>query len=254
MIMATVGFLTCTVLFTLTTSFALPLTLLQAAILAVPFAVISSAVAIPSSNFLPPQGREFVVCESAFSDILGALVFFSLLNSNGTVVSAFLGLIGGDILSLLLACLFGLYAAGKLMHLSPLILVLLFGLALNNPRLLARLPPFRKWLNGNYDATLNEFEVLTSELTFAVRGGLFILLGYWTNLSDLASLEAWLAAILILGVICGSRYYMLRMIRFEYSISLTWIAPRPDHRAAIPWWPQKAFLYQAIWKEPSCLS
>lgn len=250
-LMACGGLIVCTGLFAGAAVVALPVTPFQALLLAVPFAVISSAVAIPSSSFLPPRGREFVVYESSLSDILGILLFFSLLSSDGTASGAFLGLVGGGVLSLLLAIvcavglalilmridghirfipllagLFGLYAVGKLMHLSPLIMVLLFGLALNNPTLITRFRPFRGWLDDSYEATLNEFKLLTVELTFAVRGFFFILLGYWTDLSDLVSWKAWLAAVLVLGVIYGSRHLMLRLIRSEFALPLTWIAPR----------------------------
>ena len=220
-------------------------------VLAVPFAVISSAVAIPSSTFLPSHEREFVVYESSVSDILGVLVFFSLIDSNGTATGVFMALIGGGFFSLLLAVLFalglvlvlmridghirfipllaglfGLYAAGKMMHLSPLILVLLFGLALNNPTLVTRIRPLRNWLDESYEATLKEFKVLTLELTFAVRGFFFILLGYWTDLSTLVSIQAWLAAILMLAAIYGTRYAMLRLAGADLIDRLVWIAPR----------------------------
>jgi len=42
---------------------------------AIPLAIISSAVAIPSAAGLLKQDREFVVYESTFSDILGIMIF-----------------------------------------------------------------------------------------------------------------------------------------------------------------------------------
>ena len=245
------GFAFCLAVLVPIAAFALGLSPFQAAILAVPFAVISSAVAIPSSHFLPSHGREFVVYETSLSDILGVLVFFALLNSDGSLAGVLAELVGGGALSLVLAAvcavglvlvlmridghirfvpllagLFGLYAAGKLLHLSPLILVLLFGLALNNPGLITRWRPLRNWMDESYGATLNEFKVLVLELTFAVRGFFFILLGYWTDLADLASFRAWLAAALIVVVIYGSRDLLLRLGRHELARSLIWIAPR----------------------------
>ncbi|MFY9326922.1 MAG: cation:proton antiporter [Georgfuchsia sp.] len=250
-LMAVVGFVVCTVVFALAASLILSMSLRQAAILSVPFAVISSAIAIPSSSFLPAHGREFVVYESSISDILGVMVFFALVNSRGTAKDVLLTLIGGGALSLLLAAicavglvlilmridghirfipllagLFGLYAAGELMHLSPLIMVLLFGLALNNPTLITRFRPFRRWVDNSYEATLKEFKFLTLELTFAVRGFFFILLGYWTDLSDLAYIEVWLATAFILAVVYGSRYAIFRMVRSDLAGPLTWLAPR----------------------------
>src|SRR5210317_429606 len=47
---------------------------------AIPLAIISSAVAIPSAASLLKQDREFVVYESTFSDILGIMIFNYSLN------------------------------------------------------------------------------------------------------------------------------------------------------------------------------
>ena len=251
LVQAVAGFLLCAAVLAGLVTLVLPLTPVQALVLAVPFAVISSAVAIPSSRFLPPAGREFVIYESSISDILGVLVFFALLNSDGTLSGVLYGLVGGSMLSLvlavvcavglvlvlmrveghirfvpLLAGLFGLYAAGKLMHLSPLIMVLFLGLLLNNPRFITRLPGLRGAMDASYDATLSEFKVLVQELTFAVRGFFFILLGYWTDLSDLASLRAWTGAVLVLAVVYGGRRLLLRFSGQEAVSSLQWLAPR----------------------------
>jgi Kef-type K+ transport system membrane component KefB len=42
---------------------------------AIPFCVISSAIAIPSVRNLPSHNKEFVIYESSLSDILGVLIF-----------------------------------------------------------------------------------------------------------------------------------------------------------------------------------
>ncbi len=249
--LAAVGFVACVAAFAGLARLVLDLSPVQAILLATPFAVISSAVAIPSSDFLPPKRREFVVYESSMSDIIGVLVFFSLLGSDGSVKGALLALLGGGLLSLLLsllcavallllllrveghirfvpllAGLFALYAMGKLLHLSPLIMVLFFGLLLNKPSLVTRFRPFHGWVDADYDDTLSEFKTLVVELTFVVRGFFFVLLGYWTDLSDLASPWAWLAAVLVLLVIFASRYALLRVTLRTAVGPLLWIAPR----------------------------
>lgn len=230
---------------------AFDLPLLKAMLLAIPFAVISSAVAISSSGFLPSEQKEFVVYESSISDIFGVLLFFSLLNSDGTVSGAIAAFAGGGAISLalsilfavglvlilmridghvrfipLLAGLFGLYALGELLHLSPLILVLLFGLTLNNRQLLSRFSIFRNWFDDSYDERLNQFKMLVLELTFAVRGFFFLLLGYWSKPADMTSLNAWLVAAVILVTIYASRYLLLRAARQPMADVVTWIAPR----------------------------
>ena len=61
-------------------------------LLAIPFAVISSAVAIPAAKSLLKEDRDTVVYESAISDIVGVLLFYALLNAgsgfSGAVVNA----------------------------------------------------------------------------------------------------------------------------------------------------------------------
>ncbi|MFA6313495.1 MAG: cation:proton antiporter [Sterolibacterium sp.] len=252
LVMAGAGFVICATAFSAAAVAFLGLTPVQALLLATPLSVISSAVAIPSSSFLPPKEREFVVYESSMSDIVGVLVFFSLLGSDGSLLGAVLNLLGGGVLSLLLsllcagtlmlmllridghvrfmpllAGLFALYATGKIFHLSPLIMVLFFGLLLNKPTLVTRFRPFQGWVDAEYDATLSEFKTLVTELTFVVRGFFFVLLGYWTDVSDLLSLWALLWAALVLAVVFASRFAMLRVLRGSAGArSLGWIAPR----------------------------
>ncbi len=229
----------------------LGLTALQGALLATPLALISSSVAIPASRALDTQTREFVVYESSTSDILGVLAFFALQDSGGTARGFLTALAGGGALSLLLAVacsvalvlvstretahvryipllagLFALYAAGELLHLSPLIMVVLFGLMLNNRTALARIPGLTRVAGRISEQTVGEFKVLVQELTFAVRGFFFFLLGYSTHLTDLGSPHAWVAAAVILIVIYGARFAMLRPFWRARTAALTWIAPR----------------------------
>jgi hypothetical protein len=126
----------------------------------------------------------------------------------------------------LLAGLLGLYAAGKLLHLSPLIMVLLFGLTINNPSLIKRIPALNHWMSDKYVATLNEFKSLASELTFAVRGFFFILLGYWTDLATLILPQAWLGAGIVMFVMYTTRSALLRVFGGELASPLLWLAPR----------------------------
>ena len=195
--MAVAGFVLCTALFAMAAVQALDLSYLQALIISIPFAVIGSAVAIQSSHFLPAHGRQFVIYESSISDILGVLVFFALLNSDGSFGGVVRGLLGGGALSLLLATvcsvglalmlmhidghirfipllagLFALYSIGEILHLSPLIMVLLFGLALNNPKIITRFKPLRSWTDSSYETTLMQFKLLVME--FDLRSARFL--------------------------------------------------------------------------------
>lgn len=249
---ATLCFVLWTIGFCLLVIALLRLDTYHALLVAIPFAVVSSAVAIPSSQRLPDRAREFVVYESSISDILGILVFFALLDSDGTVTGGVSNLLVGTSVSLLfgvvsallllvalvklegrirfiplLAGLFALYAGGKLLHLSPLIMVLMFGLVLNNPNLLKRVKPLTPIAAAPcFDLTVKEFKTLASELTFAVRGFFFLLLGYWSEPAGFMSLDAWFMAGLALCIVYLMRYPVLRLLQVSHLRAVQWIAPR----------------------------
>ena len=143
-----------------------------ATLTAIPLAIISSAVAIPSAAGLLEQDREFVVYESTFSDILGIMIFNYALRQFeaqqaliGTtpLVSLFLQILGVIVISvaityvlfrlmrqidhhvkffLILALLILVYAFGKLFHLPALVTIFIFGVFLSNVKSL--LPQFLK--------------------------------------------------------------------------------------------------------------
>ena len=223
----------------------------HATLAAMPFAVISSAVAIPSSHGLPKDAREFVTYESSLSDIIGVLVFYSWLAADGSMREFAEDLFGGGFLSLLaavvaalglfylinrieghvrflplLAGLILLYAIGKASHLSPLIMVLVCGLLLNNPHLLEWNERLKKMHGKGYDATLKEFKSIVIELTFATKSFFFLMLGYWTDLSYMADWRAWALAVAMIVTIYLSRALILKLLRQPDWQALTWLAPR----------------------------
>ena len=222
-----------------------------AVLAAIPFAVISSAVAIPSAAGLPAQPREFVVYESSLSDILGVLVFYAWLAAEGSIDAFALDLVGGGAVSLavavlaavvlyyfvtqivghvrflpLLAGLVFLYAIGKALHLSPLIVVLVCGLLINNPHLLHWHAGLRALHDDGYEQTLAEFKGIVAELTFATKSLFFLLLGYWTDVQTMLSVRAWLIAVAGVALIVASRWLILRALRQPAAGALVWIAPR----------------------------
>lgn len=248
---ALLGFAVCVVAFALLLHQVTGLDRFRATLAAVPFAVISSAIAIPSAATLAPKAREFVVYESSLSDILGVLVLYAWLASEGSLARfgtglgtgvagsvavavvasialyALLNRMRGHVRFLpLLAGIALLYAGGKALHLSPLIVVLAGGLLLNNPQLLDRLPRVRRLHTPEYDQTLREFKGLVAELTFAVKSFFFLLLGYWTELSHMAEPRAWLIAGAIAAIVYASRLGLLAALRQPAADRLVWIAPR----------------------------
>jgi Kef-type K+ transport system membrane component KefB len=248
---AVAGFAACVAAFAAIFHLGLGLPIASALLAAIPFSVISSAVAIPSAAGLDEHSREFVIYESSVSDIIGVLVFYAWLESDGAVTAFAGSLFGGGAISLvaaaaaavgllylinrveghvrflpLLAGLILMYAIGKALHLSPLVLVLVCGLLLNNHHLLDRAPPLKSLLSDGYEETLAEFKGLVAELTFAVKSFFFLMLGYWTDVSHMADWQAWAVAGSVACVIYSSRYAVLRSLGQPDVQRLAWLAPR----------------------------
>jgi cell volume regulation protein A len=223
----------------------------RAWLLAVPFAVISSAVAIPAAQTLLKIDRETVVYESAMSDIVGVLLFYALLNTGnsftgalvdvliGISVSAVIGALAALLILVLLTrieshvrfvpMIFGLvmvYSASKLVHLAPLVSVVAVGLMLNNAHLLANFPRFAKVMTKSLYVEIVAFKQLTVEITFVARTFFFLLLGYATAVESLAVYEAWIVMAVIIGVVFVARKVLLKVLYDRDTSTLFWFAPR----------------------------
>jgi len=133
-----------------------------AVVYAIPLSIMSSAIIIPSVGGLSLERKEFMVYESTFSDIWGIMAFYLVLGNQeaegaGEVLKS-IGLnLGASLiisvavsyllvyvlqkitssvkLFLSIAVLILIYSIQKMLHLSPLILILIFGLMLNNHKI-----------------------------------------------------------------------------------------------------------------------
>ena len=221
-----------------------------AIIFAIPLAIISSAVAIPSAAGLLNREKEFVVYESTFSDILGIMIFnyaIRQFESNQNLISAesivALGLqiIGVIVVSLIityllfqllqkiehhvkffliLALLVLVYAFGKFFHLPALVTIFIFGLFLSNVK--ALLPGFmQRYLDLNQtEKGLHEFHILTAESTFLVKTFFFLFFGFSISLVEFSSVTPFIYGVLIFGI--------MLLIRYLYFIATTFkIKPSP---------------------------
>ena len=152
------------------------------------------------------------------------MIFFFLNRVDGHV--RFLPLIAGIVF---------LYAAGKALQLSPLVLVLGCGLLLNNPHLANWSRRLSAWRGDDYPQTLKEFKGLVAELTFATKSFFFLLLGYWTNLEKMASWSAWAVAVAVFVVVFASRGLILRAVATAGRVGADLDrAARAHHGAAVP--------------------
>jgi len=228
-----------------------------AIIFAIPLAIISSAVAIPSAAGLLNREKEFVVYESTFSDILGIMIFNYVIRqfeSNQTLISAesivALGLqiIGVILVSLIityllfqllqkiehhvkffliLALLVLVYAFGKFFHLPALVTIFIFGLFLSNVK--ALLPSFmQRYLDLNQtEKGLHEFHILTAESTFLVKTFFFLFFGFSISLVEFSSIAPFIYGVLIFGIMLLIRYLYFIVTTFKIKPSpLVYMSPR----------------------------
>jgi len=225
---------------------------IECLIYATPLSIMSSAIIIPSVSSLVAEKREFMIYESAFSDILGIMFFYfliSLVEEGGgqavtsfginflvTIVVAvvasyaliylFKDLKGQIRLFLLIAVLLILYSAGKLLHLSPLLIILVFGLLLANHQTFFGI--FKNFFSDDdpIEEIEKEFHLITLETSFVVRTFFFVVFGMTIDISALFNLNTLLISTSILIAIYMLRYSVLRVLLGARTTPELWIAPR----------------------------
>ncbi len=222
-------------------------------IYAIPLSIMSSAIVIPSVDSLNEHKKEFMIYEATFSDILGIMFFYFLIGSvdaethtelawtilgnifitvllsivvSFTLIIVFQKLKSNVKLFLLIAVLLVLYSMGKLMHLSSLLIILMFGLVLQNRRLFFR--GFMKKYADNdiMNDIYKNFKLVTLESSFVVRTFFFVIFGMSIALSSLLSIKVVLISGLILGVLFAVRILFLSLIVRKDIMPQMFIAPR----------------------------
>jgi NhaP-type Na+/H+ or K+/H+ antiporter len=220
---------------------------------AVPLSIMSSAIIIPSVSALADDKKEFMVYESTFSDILGIMLFYFLISSMETesvgqmslavllnlsltvivslTASYFLIFLFQKIrtelkLFLLIAVLILLYSLSKMLHLSSLLIILVFGLILSNRQLFfpGKLKRFldEKQMSGIFE----NFKMITLESSFVVRTFFFVIFGFTIVLASLLDVKVWLVSMAILLILYGLRYAYFRLIIRKNIFPDVWMAPR----------------------------
>jgi NhaP-type Na+/H+ or K+/H+ antiporter len=129
-------------------------------------------------------------------------------------------------LFLLIAVLILLYAIGKMFHLSSLLIILTFGLVLNNRKLFLR-GWFKKYMNDSaLDKVYDQLKLVTVESSFIVRTFFFVIFGMTIVLQSLVNLKVILISVLILTFLFGVRWLILKIF-LRKNFMLEWLtAPR----------------------------
>ena len=221
---------------------------------AVPLSIMSSAIIIPSVGGLTGEKKEFMVYESTFSDIFGIMIFYFLIGveeSDGikeialsvglnlivtivvSIVSAYLmvyifqRLTSQVKLFLVISLLMLMYALGAKLHLSALLIILAFGLVLNNSKVFFRGKFLGKLVNENkVKPIMHDFHILTLESAFVIRTFFFVLFGMFITIDSIFNLNVAIVSAAIIASLFVMRYLMLKLIVKKDFVPQLYIAPR----------------------------
>ena len=227
--------------------------LFNALLYAVPLSIMSSAIIIPSVSSLPEKKKEFMIYESTFSDIMGIMFFYFLKGnahvastkevitdvSSNIAITVLIAIIAAYLLVILFqklkmeakyflmfAVLLLLYAVGKSFHLSSLLIILFFGLVLNNTPLFFR-GILKKFGDKNLiKHSLHELHVITLETAFVLRTFFFVIFGITISLASLINWKLGLISIGIVAILFAVRFLILKLFLQKEITPELWIAPR----------------------------
>jgi NhaP-type Na+/H+ or K+/H+ antiporter len=226
---------------------------LAAIVYAIPLSVLSSSIIIPSVANLSNHKKEFLIYEGTFSDILGIMIFYMIvenLDVNGmqqlafSVGSNLLITLGVSIILsyvllyiiqnirgsarffLFLSILVLLYSVGKLFHLSSLVMILMFGILLRNHKVVLT-RQLEKWLKDErIESVFKEFRMIINETSFLVRTLFFVVFGMTLPLTSLLSSYVWLISGIFLLVSYFLRFLLYYIFEKKNIAAQVFIAPR----------------------------
>jgi Kef-type K+ transport system membrane component KefB len=218
---------------------------------ALPLSIMSSSIVLPSIHPLTPAKKEFLIYEASFSDILG-IIFFNYFTAREILTLHSFGVFGLSIVSavvlslvlsfllflilartrmgikffLIFSLLILIYAGGKLLHLPSLIIILVFGLMINNWDKLpwkrtakifppAQVEPLRELLHS-----------ITAESSFLIRTFFFILFGYSIDISFISNPDVILVGSGMVAALFLVRFLYLRFFLHEAIFPEVFFIPR----------------------------
>lgn len=220
---------------------------------ATPLAVISSAIVLPSVVSLNEYDKELLIYESCISDIIGIMVFNLILSIMQTqevqgsisdfgiefLITVAVSFVIGIGLVLLfkflnakvklfffISILILIYALGKMIHLSPLVMILMFGLILKNHKLFFIGPLKNLMTRMEFKKMEKDFHIISRETAFVLRTFFFIVFGLTIDLLSLINFEVLIISLMVFISIYLVRIVLLKVFEKEGSPILGYIAPR----------------------------
>ncbi|MDX2002618.1 MAG: cation:proton antiporter [Chitinophagales bacterium] len=223
---------------------------LNSLVYAIPLSIMSSSIVLPSINHLNDEKKEFLIYEASLSDIIG-IIFFNYIVAGEVFSFVSIGLFAGNLIlsiilslavSLLLfymllrakvnirfflvfALLILLYTIGKMLHLPSLIIILMFGLLINNWQLINL-----RWLNvfskEEIEQTTQNLHSITAESSFLIRTFFFLLFGYSIDLQLLTDIDVIVSGTAIVAILILIRFIFLKLLLKSNILAELFFIPR----------------------------
>jgi NhaP-type Na+/H+ or K+/H+ antiporter len=136
----------------------------------------------------------------------------------------------------LFAVLLVLYAAGKLLHLPSLLIILFFGLFINNRKIIRPKIIVEGVPQHMFDEVENNLKSITAETAFLIRTFFFILFGYSMNVGIFSQEEVWMTGSMVVLALLVIRFIFLRFIQSQkYYARVVTDAKRFDYHIIVLW-------------------
>ncbi len=217
---------------------------------AIPFCVISSAIAISSVRNLSSTNKDFVIYESTLSDILGVFIF-NFLFLNDTINQFSFGHFALQLLIIIVVSIVAtiglsfllnkikhhikfipiillvvsIYTLSEIYHLPGLIFILFFGLSIGNLDKLKRFSWLHKLNPDELNKEVIKLKELTSEFTFLGRSLFFLLFGYLIETNEILNADSFFWSLTVVFFILFFRTIQLKLSNLPLQ-PLLFIAPR----------------------------
>jgi len=218
---------------------------------AIPLSIMSSSIVIPSLFHLSEAKKEFLVYEASFSDIFGILAF-NYFTANSSFSFTSLGFFGVNIIiAILLSVVFSillfvlltrskmnikfflvfallimLYEGGKMLALPSLLIILIFGLLVNNWDAV-KIPKVQRFFPAEkVQETVRLLHAITAETAFLIRTFFFILFGFTIKMEAINNKEVIVAGSIIVCILLLMRFLYLKFFLKENVYPETLFIPR----------------------------
>lgn len=216
----------------------------------IPLSVISSAIAISSARNFKEFEREFIVYESAFSDILGIILFDFIYFNNEfnieIIEDGFKNILAILLLSFLsiilllhllnkikhpvkfipiLLIVISFYSIAKVYHLPSLLFILFFGLSLSNIYKIKDFKIGKKIDIESLNQEIEKYKSISFEFTYLIRSIFFILFGFSFKFSEIFELKKFSHSLAIIFVIYIIRFFILFILNVKKE-KILFMAPR----------------------------